>query len=269
MKAVKIVLIAVILGAAAVAAFVTLRPRHEPGEVIVFVGGSMWDALKEIINRYGEVSDDKIVASPGGSGELFEQLRRTPKGDVYLCHDPFMPLGAKEGLIDRWTTVAYLDVVIIVPKGNPKGIKELKDLARPGLRLGVGNQTYSTSGQIVKHMLAKQPYGKDIIKNVRMETKGHQARCTDVAMGLLDVSIVWNAVAHQFKDKLEIIPIPKTYVDAITSATYGKCDMKNVGVTMGVTKYGKGKPAVDRFYQFATTKGLEVFAENGFRPAEK
>jgi molybdate transport system substrate-binding protein len=269
MKAMKVVLTVAVLAAIAVAAFVTLRPRHEPGEVIVFCGGSMRVALEEIIKRYNETFEGKVMGSYGGSGELFEQLRNTPKGDLYLCHDPFMPLGAKEGLIDKWTTVAHLDVAIIVPKGNPKGIKELKDLARPGLRLGIGNQTYSTSGQVVKHMFARQPYGKDIMKNVRVETKGHQARCNDVAMGTLDVSIVWNAVAHLFRDKLEIIPIPKDYVDAITTATFGECDLKNIGVTIGITKYGKGKPRVERFYEFATTKGLEVFKENGFSPVEK
>ena len=269
MKAAKVVVIVIVLAIAAVAVVMTLRPQYEPGEVIVFCGGSMVKPMNAVIERYAQVSGDKIIISPGGSGELFEQLRNTPKGDIYVCHDPFMPLGAKEGLIDTWKTVAYMDVVIIVPKGNPKGIKELKDLATPGIRLGIGNQTYSTSGNVVKHVLAKQPYGKDVMKNVRVETKGHQARCNDVAMGTLDAGIVWAAVAHLYRDKLDIIPIPRDYIDTMTSATYGESDLRNVQVTVGVTKYGKDKPNVLKFYKYAITEGLKIFEEFGFRTARK
>lgn len=234
-------------------------------EILVLSGGSMRAAMEEIIKQYGEISDDKVLASYGGSGELCAQIQQTQKGDIYVCHDPFIPWAKGQGLIDTWATVGYLDVAIVVPKGNPKGITGIKDLAKPGIRLGIGNQTYSTSGVIVKHMLQKLEYGDAILKNVRTETKGHQQRCTDVAMGALDAGIVWSAVAYLFRDKLETIPIPKKYVDAITSATYQQSDLKNVKVTIGIISYAREKEPVRRFYEFATTQGRDVFEKYGFR----
>ena len=233
-------------------------------DVMVLCGGSMRAPLEELKRRYAKVSDDTIVTTYGGSGELCAQIQNTGKGDLYLCHAPFMPWAAERGLISEWTTVASLGVVIIVPEGNPKKIRNLEDLARPGLRIGIGNRTYSTSGQIIKHVLAQRPYGDAVLKNVRVETKGHQQRCNDVAMGTLDASVVWDAVANLYTDKLDIIPIDMTGIDAITSATYKRSDIRKTGVTLGIISGAKSREPVRRFYEFAIREAGDVFREMGF-----
>jgi molybdate transport system substrate-binding protein len=242
---------------------------HTEDEVLVLCGGSMRAALEAVKAQYEAISDDTIVTTYGGSGELCAQIQNSGKGDIYICHDPFMPWAYDKGLISKWCTLASLDVVIIVPKGNTQGIKTLQDLARPNLRLGIGNQIYSTSGQIVKHMLAGLDFGPDILKNVRVETKGHQQRCNDVVMGTLDAAIVWNAVAVLYKDKVDMIPIPKTYVDTITSATYGVVDLTYTKVTAGMIASGAERPATQRFYQYLATEGKGLFAELGFAPVRE
>jgi len=285
MSKTKTVLLAVacLVVVAVAAVFILPRGRGER-EVLVLCGGSMRAVLEDIIERYKNVSDDKVVATYGDSGELCAQIKNTGRGDIYVCHDPFMRWAWEQGLIAEWDTVGYLDLAIIVPKGNPKNIRGLKDLAQPRLRLGIGNQVYSTSGVIVKHILKKLDYGDAVLENVRMETKGHQQRCTDVIMGTLDASIVWNAVAHLFRNELEIIPIPEEHVDAVTSATYGASDLKNIKVTIGIIRGAggssnpegfsereplRGKEPARRFYEFVTTGCRDVFEEYGFRPAER
>ncbi len=238
-------------------------------ELLVLCGGSMRKALEELKTKYEAQSDVRIVTTYGGSGELCAQIQNTGRGDLYLCHDPFMPWAAEKGLIDDWSTVASLNIVIIVPKGNPKKIKELKDLAQPGLRLGIGNQTYSSSGQIIKHVLKQEPFGEAVQKNVRTETKGHQPRCNDVVMGTLDAAVIWDAVAHLYKDKVEIIPIPVKKYDAITSATYKKSDLQNVRVALGVIAKSEKKDEAREFLEFVKKEGPEVFAELGFSETAK
>ncbi|MDA3924765.1 MAG: substrate-binding domain-containing protein [Kiritimatiellae bacterium] len=233
-------------------------------DVMVLCGGSMRAPLEELKKRYEAISDDTIVTTYGGSGELCAQIEKTGRGDLYLCHDPFMPWAAERKLISEWETVAVLRIVMIVPKGNPKGIKKLGDLGTPGLRIGIGNRTYSTSGQIIKHVLAQRPFGETVLKNVRVETKGHQQRCNDVAMGSLDASVVWDAVASLYPEKLDALPIDMTGIDAITSATYKKSDIKKTGVTLGIVKGAKDRAAVRKFYEFAKQEAPKVFAEKGF-----
>lgn len=264
-----LLVIAIALGLAFVGAVFLRQGGKRQGEILVLCGGSMRAALEEVIARYGEVSGDTVLASYGGSGELCAQIQQTRKGDLYVCHDPFMPWAADKGLIDAWATVGHLRIVIVVPAANPKKITELKDLAAPGIRLGVGNRTYSTSGVMVNAMLNNLDYGEAIRRNVRLETKGHQQRCTDVCMGALDAALVWNAVAHLFKDRLRIIPIPLSYVDAVTSATYKESDLKNVKVTIGIVTYSRDKPRARRFYDFALTQCGDIWEQYGFGPRKE
>lgn len=269
-KTIGVVILIVVLGALTFIASQQFSGGSSGEGVLVLCGGSMRGALEEITTRYRTEHPEAVIETTyGGSGELCAQIQSSGKGDIYICHDPFMPWAADRGLISQWDTVASLDVVIAVPKGNPKGIEKLEDLARPGLRVGLGNQTYSTSGVIVKHMLEGQSFGPDILKNVRVETKGHQQRCNDIAMGTLDAGTVWNAVARMYADKLDIIPIPRTYVDTITTATYGQLDLKYTKVTAGIISGAKGRKDVQRFYEFLTTEGKDVFKELGFSPVKE
>ena len=238
-------------------------------EILVLCGGSMRGVLEALKTQYAKISDDKILTTYGGSGELCAQIENTGKGDLYLCHDPFMPWAYKKKLISQWSTVGSLKVVIIVPKDNPKHIKTLKDLALPNLRLGIGNQNYSTSGQIIKAILRQEPFGKDILKNVRVETKGHQSRCNDVMMGTLDAAVVWNAVAYLYREKAQIIPIPTDKYDAITSATYDKSELDYTKVALGIIAGKEKRKSVIKFYNFIRTQGLSVFQEYGFSPVRK
>ncbi len=236
-----------------VVALVILFNRQHPGnpnEILVLCGGSMRAPLEEIIGKYAAISPDKVVATYGGSGDLCVQIEKTGKGDLYLCHDPFMEWAQDRGLIVKWRKVGEMKIVIVVPAGNPKKIKTLKDLARPGIRLGIGNRTYSTSGRMIMSIFNRLPYGPDILKNVRMETKGHQQRCTDVRLGTLDAAIVWLAVAHLYERQLDIIAIPSTHLDTITSATGHTSDLGHVKVAIGITARARDNIHARKFYDF-------------------
>lgn len=259
---------AVLLAAGVVGLFLVPSGKRE-GEILVLCGGSMRAAVEEITKAYEALSGDEVLMTIGGSGELCAQIKLTRKGDVFVCHDPFMEWAEKRGLIDRWETVGMLKVVIVVPKGNPKGVKGLEDLARPGVRVGIGDVVYSTSGVIANEMFKKAPFGEDVRRNVRLETKGHQKRATDVSLNLLDAAIVWDAVAFLFRDKLDVVRVDYEYVDAITSATYGRSDLRNVKVTAGITSFAKDREEVRRFWEYLTGDGRRVFREYGFSQPEQ
>ncbi|HPO12035.1 MAG TPA: substrate-binding domain-containing protein [Candidatus Hydrogenedentes bacterium] len=248
-------------------AFVLLKPpAHDSGggSIIVLCGGSMRGPMEEIVERYKTVSRGTVLTTYGDSGELCAQIKDTGRCDVFVCHDPFMEWAAKQKLIATWSAVGELELATAVPKGNPQQIHTLEDLTKPGLRLGVGNLQYSTSGVIIKHLLNKLPFGEAIRNNIRNETKGHTERCVDVAEGHLDAALTWSAVAKKFQDKLDIIPVPKEQIDAISSATYGISDLKHVKVTVGVTTVSRGKEAVQRFYAYATESCGDIWKKHGF-----
>lgn len=236
-----------------------------PEEVLVLCGGTMRGVIEAAMARYRTVSQDRVVATYGDSAEMCSQLQNTGRGDLYISHDPFMPWAEKRGLIVEWATVAYLDNVLAVPRGNPGNIREVRDLARPGLRVGAGDQRYSTSGIMVKEMLARVDYGAGVQSNIVHESKSHNERITSIALGALDAGIVWAPVARQSTNKVEALPLPADAVDAITSATYGLSDLRNVGFTVGLTKPGEHNAAARRFYEYLTKQCRDIYAAHGFR----
>lgn len=239
-----------------------------PEDVLVLCGGSMREAVEQVIEQYRKVSSDRVLVTFGDSSEFTVQLQRTQKGDILVCHDPFMPWAKELGLIEFSSNVARLDIVIVVPTNNPKGIHELKDLGQPNLRLGAGDPKYSTAGLILNEILRKMDYGPAVRKNIRNETRGHQVLCTDVSFGALDAAIVWNAVAASWKDRLKIIEIPKEAIPAIHIEPYQKTDMRNINVAVGVTKYARGNERVKRFYDYAVSR-KDIFEKCGFAPVKE
>lgn len=250
---------------AAVAVFVGIVTRQERSDVFVLCGGSFRQPLEEAVEEYKQISEDTVTATYGGSAVLCAQLENTGRGDILICHDPYMPWAEEKGLIERWDAVAYADIVIVVPGDNPHDIRSLQDLTKEGLRIGVGDPKYSTSGVIVENLLKNLPYGDEIRENVSKTGHGHQQRCTEVQMGSLDAGIVWNGAAHLFRDELTSIPIPGEHIDAVTSATFGKTDLSNIQVTVGLTKVGAGNASAERFYEFLAEKE-QLFVDHGFRP---
>ena len=233
-------------------------------EVIVLCGGSMRAAMEEMIRQYALKSTDKVQATYGDSGDICAQIVKTGRGDLFLCHDPFMPWAAEKGVISEWAPIAFFNLVIVVPKGNPKQISGLADLAKPGLRIGVGDLTYSTAGQIMKQVLRVRPYGSNVLQNIVMENKGHPQRCNDVVMGTLDAATVWDAVAALYTNKLESVPVDLKGVDAITSATYKQSDVRKTAVTIGLVKGAEQRAAAKRFYDFIKKDGPAIMATKGF-----
>jgi len=236
--------------------------REKNNEVVVLCGASMRAPMEKIIKLYSNISNDKILMNYGGSGELCAQIQLSRKGDLFIAHDPFVPWAAKKGLIDKWATIGYLDVVIIVPKDSK--INSFEELAKPGVRIGIGDTTYSTSGHVIKNALKNAPFGAAIMSNVVAQSKGHQTRCNYVINGALDAGVVWKAVAETFRNKLNFFPVPEKYIDSITSATYQESDLKNIKVAVGLIKNSKDENAAKKFYDFILSN-KNVFVEFGYR----
>ena len=196
----------------------------------------------------------------------------TRRGDVYVCHDPFLAALKRRGFCDKYWVVASLRPVIVVQKGNPKGIHGLLDLAKPGLKVGLTDEKYSTCGHIAKLMLKKAGIERKVKRNVVMTTRCHAEAANAVILKTLDAAIVWDATAFQRRDKLDIVEVepqfmPKHGVDTVTTATFGPIDMGYIRVTVAALKCSKQIEAARDFARFvASREGREVFRKCGFSP---
>lgn len=72
-----------------------------------------------------------------GSQEMAARLEERGAGDVLVTADEETMNGADEHLTGRRRVIAHNSMTIVVRPGNPRRIRGLRDLARPGLRVAV------------------------------------------------------------------------------------------------------------------------------------
>lgn len=243
--------------------------------LFIYVGGTMRPAMVELCAAFTEETGIKTELNYGDSGSALIAIQTSGKGDACIVHDPFASLMEKKGLSDRVYTVAALTPVIVVPKGNPKGIKSVRDLVRPDLKVGLTDAMYSTGGHVVDVIFQRAGIKEAMADRIAARTRGGGELANSVKIGTLDVGIAWNAVVHERRDALDAISIepgflPDREEDAVTSATFGPIDMSTVKVTLVTINTSKHLESARRLAEFAMSeKGLALFARRGFSPAPK
>jgi len=252
--------------------------RDEPADtgppLLCYVGGTMRPVMDDLAAQYKSKTGSEVMIDYGGSGELLIRIETTGKGDLYVCHDPFLGALMNKGLGKQGWTAASLTPVIAVSRKNEvdRGldIRGLADLAKPGVKVGLTDPQYSTAGRLVKVMMDKSGIE---LKPETVTRQGGAAR-NAVAVGQLDATIVWNAVAFTRRDKLRAVPIepkwmPARGADAVTSATFGRVEMDYIRVTIATLACSDQPKRAKAFAEFvASREGQKTFARYGFCPAD-
>src|SRR4030042_6566938 len=108
--------------------------------LLVYSAGAVAPPLEYALNTFDrkEGISSRFVA--GKPVSLLKAMALNTKGDVMSCgaeyvHDEAEDRGLFKGGTRR--SLGYRRSVLIVQEGNPRGIKRLKDLAEPGVRVGV------------------------------------------------------------------------------------------------------------------------------------
>ncbi|MBN1347623.1 MAG: extracellular solute-binding protein [Phycisphaerae bacterium] len=228
------------------------NPAAEKKELVLLCGSSFVPPTDKLIEQFKAKTGVEIVTTSAGSEDFLPLVKTGQKGDVLVTHDPYMDyVKEAKAYLDN-AEVGFVAPVLAVTKGNPKGIKCIEDLAKPGLRVGLSNPKYSTCGEMVFKLLEKKGIKEAVLKNVENRlTKGHGNLGTLLQTGAVDAVIMWNGVAHTFKDHLEIVPTPYEYDTSIRVHVIG----------LG---YSKHPELVKQFASFAKQQGQGIFASFGY-----
>ncbi len=229
-----------------------------PARLRVLCGSSMAEPMKLIADAFQAERGGQVEFDLGGSETLLPKvLTATAPGDVFVCHDPFEAKVREAGKWAQSVVPGWLAPIVVVAPGNPKKVHSWDDLRKPGLRLGIGDPRYSTCGELFVAELRRRKLEADIMRNVVMQARSHAELATGVAMGALDVAVVWNFVAPQYKGKLEPLSIAGEYPDVRVTV---------IGLS------SSPQPALrDAFLEWCRRpQSIQIFAEHGYaRPASK
>jgi molybdate transport system substrate-binding protein len=123
----------------------------------------------------------------------------------YACDVCFVPPVAD--LFPESVLMTETAVVIAVPKGNPKNIRTLIDLAQPGLRVGIGNAEQSSLGYLTKRLLERTGMTKAVMANACSQVPTADLLVNQMLTGSLDAIIVYQVNCTQRPDALEAVSI--------------------------------------------------------------
>lgn len=193
----------------------------ETPELNFFSGGVNRLAIEQTLKEFKEREGCSINTSYDGCGILVGKMKAGARPDAYLACDKSFADTVQDLYLPQ-TPVSKMDLIILVHKGNPKRIKSLKDLAQPGLKVGLGNPQLAAFGKLTKELLQDEGLLDEVMKNCASQVPGGDMLVNQMSAGSLDASICYIVNAYPAKEKFELIPIDNPLAKASQPFQIGK-----------------------------------------------
>jgi len=207
-----------------------VRQHYEPVEgdewaeipdLRLFSGAMLRPAIEKTLKDFETREGVRITTVYNGCGILTAQMRAGERPDAYFaCDASFMDSVADMYLTP--ITVAGNPMVILVAKGNPLGIQSLDDLARPGVRLGLGHPDKSALGALTKRLLESKKLYDALLKNLKVDSATGDFLVNQLRTGSLDAVIVYRSNAHAVREHLDTVEIEDRLAHATQPYAVGR-----------------------------------------------
>ncbi|MEN1680658.1 MAG: molybdate ABC transporter substrate-binding protein [Planctomycetota bacterium] len=202
-------------------------PWFEKPEVSVFAGAVNRQALQPVLDRFAEREGVAINTVYNGCGILNAQMDSLGPGHD-LFPDAYMPcdryyLGEVQPLFEAGRDVSSTPIVIVVAKGNPKAIATLDDLAKPGVRVALGQPEQCTIGVLSRKLLEDYGlYEQLLAENVVTQTTSSSLLVPAVATGAADATLAYATDARGESAKVEAVAIGSPLARAVQQFSAAK-----------------------------------------------
>ncbi len=226
-------------------------------ELLVFAAAGTKPAIDEASKLFEQKYGTQITVNYGGGGEVLSSMVIAKKGDIYIAPEQrFMNNAKKQGAVDANSTIntlAYMIPVIGVKKGNPKNIQSLADLAKPGIKVVMGNPETTALGDLVPQMLQKAGLYDAVKQNIVTNAPQVTAIITMLKMNQVDAGVIWHYFGTTASNDVDIIWIPKEYVTGVGE------------ILAAVSTYSQEAKTAQKFIDLlVSSEGKEIFKKNGY-----
>ena len=186
-------------------------------------------------------------------------MKLARQGDLYFPgSSDYMEKAKRDGdvLADSEKVIVYLVPAINVQKGNPRGIRTLKDLTRPGLRVAIANPEGVCVGIYAVEIIEKEftPAEKEAFRrNLVNYTESCEKTATAISLKMADAVIGWRVFEHWDPERIETVPLAKEQIPRIGY------------IPIAISKFTKDRAAAQAFIDFlAGPEGREIFARHHY-----
>jgi molybdate transport system substrate-binding protein len=196
------------------------RWAEEP-ELRLLAGAMLRPAVAETITAFEEREGVRVTRVYNGCGILVAQMRAGEHPDAYFACDQSFMDSVHDLFLDA-TPISTNRLVILVPKGNPHGIHSLADLAKPGLKVGVGHEKQCALGVLTQKTLNETCTLGQVMKNVKVQSPTGDMLVNQLLTGSLDAVVAYVSNAAEAADHLEAIPVDVPCAVAVQPLAVGK-----------------------------------------------
>ncbi len=236
-------------------------------KVIVFAAASLTDAFNEIADKFKQQNPGVTFDfNYAGSQQLRTQLEQGAIADVFTsANNTEMNNAIKSDLVVSGTQKTFVRnrLAVIVPKNNPGGVNELKDLSKPGLKIvlaapsvPVGGYALTSLGKMNADFGAT--FSQTVLSNVVSQEDNVKQVVAKIQLGEADAGIVYSSdVTPDAAEKVTKVEIPDKYN---VLATY----------PIAVLKAAPQADLATKFINYVlSADGQSVLAKWGFIPVKQ
>ena len=231
------------------------RRAGEAEALLLYCGAGLRPPVAEAAACFERTRGVRLAVDYAGAEVLLSKLKLSRKGDLYLPGDRhYVDQAEQAGFVLHRAPVCRFEPVILVQKGNPKGIRGIEDLVRPGIRLGLGDERACAIGRKARAIFEKNGVSWDAVEQ---RTAFRSLTVNELGMQIqaraLDAVIVWRATARYYEKYGDVVEIPRE---------------KNVisFVEGAVLSFTCNRTAAEAFLDFLCSgEGRRIFKQHGYR----
>ncbi len=182
------------------------EPWAREPELLLYSGSMLRPAIDKTLTDFEKREGVRVTRVYNGCGILVGQMKAGSKPDAYFaCDKEFM--GQVQDSFEASDDIAQNELVILVPKGNPHQVADLRDLTKPGLKVGIGHEKQCAMGWLTQRTLTESGIKDEFMKNVTVQTPTGDMLVNQMLAGSLDAAITYISNAIGAGDKLDAVRI--------------------------------------------------------------
>ena len=191
---------------------------------------------------------------------MLSQIKLSKSGDLYIPGSPdYIVKAERDSLTDPKSTkvIAYLIPVIAVQHGNPKNIQSLADLAKPGIKVGIGNPEAVCLGLYAVEILDYNHLLAEVGKNIVTYAESCEKTATLLSLKQVDAVIGWHVFHDWDPDKIDVVYLGPEQLPRIAY------------IPGALTTFTQDRDSAEKFLDFLVSpQGQEIFKKWGYITTE-
>ena len=236
---------------------VGMIPNTTAQELHIFVGAGLRQPVDQLVQIFQEQTGHLVFADYGGSGQLLTKIQAASKGDLFMPGALFyIEKLQKAGKIKSCRSIVHHSPVIGVNTKHTGRVTVFDDLAKPGIRLAMGDPKAMALGRTAMRICGKSGQKEAIMKNVTVYGATVKQLAMYVSQRVVDAAIIGRSDAFQNRGKITMVSIPQAYFQSETIAVAVLQSASDPDLAQALSDY------------LSSDQAVMVFQQYGFLPLE-